>query len=347
MNELIAKPHILKKVNLSQIRKAIKNKGTVTRAEITKETKISSTTVRSLLTEMQLNGEIESIGYAESSGGRKAEKYRLKPDRYYGAAFCIAESDIHYLIVDIFGKIVETGILGQRETLASDITKTITCFLDDLINRKEIKSIGLGVPGVVEDVTYLKFSHGIELDKIDVGSFFTQRYGIPVVLENDINAITIGFARRIEQLQQNGSVNANLVLVYFGKGIGAGIIAGERIIRGWSNFAGEIGLIPQNGQKILSEQISEADDALYTTHVIQIICWICALINPKTIALAGPDFRGGCFEAIRNGVNDLFPQNMRADILYSPDIWNDYNEGMAFLTAGRIFDEIQFTKELL
>lgn len=89
MDTLTARPRVLKQANLSLIRKVLKAKGTATRAEIAYETKISSTTVRSLLSEMMQNGEIESVGYDESSGGRKAERYGFRPNRYYGAAFCI------------------------------------------------------------------------------------------------------------------------------------------------------------------------------------------------------------------------------------------------------------------
>ena len=77
MDTLTARPRLLKQANLSLIRRVIKNRGTATRAEIAGETQISSTTVRSLLAEMLENGEIESIGHDESSGGRKAERYFL------------------------------------------------------------------------------------------------------------------------------------------------------------------------------------------------------------------------------------------------------------------------------
>lgn len=85
MDTITARPRLLKQANLSLIRKVIKSKGTATRAEIAAETKISSTTVRSLLAEMMENGEIQGIGHDESSGGRKAERYGFKPDQYYGA----------------------------------------------------------------------------------------------------------------------------------------------------------------------------------------------------------------------------------------------------------------------
>ena len=82
------------------------------RAEIAYETKISSTTVRSLLSEMMQNGEIESVGYDESSGGRKAERYGFRPNRYYGAAFCITGDQIYGLLINVCGEIVGKNKAG-------------------------------------------------------------------------------------------------------------------------------------------------------------------------------------------------------------------------------------------
>lgn len=71
MDTLNGRPKLLKQANLSLIRKVITAEGTATRAEIARKTNISSTTVRSLLAEMLENGEIESLGFDESSGGGK------------------------------------------------------------------------------------------------------------------------------------------------------------------------------------------------------------------------------------------------------------------------------------
>ncbi len=193
MDTLTARPRLLKQANLSQIRRVIKRRGTSTRAEIAGETQISSTTVRSLLAEMMENGEIESIGHDKSSGGRKAERYRFKPDKYYGAAICISGSDMHGLLVGICGEILETVRL---EFTGSDYEPAICAFLDELMARKDIKSIGIGVPGIVEGGAFWQGTGGSdELCRYDLGDRLAERYHIPVVMENDLNATAIGFGR--------------------------------------------------------------------------------------------------------------------------------------------------------
>lgn len=345
MDNLTARPQLLKQANLSFIRKVLKNKGTVTRAEIAWETKISSTTIRSLLTEMQQNGEIESVGYDESSGGRKAERYRLKMDRYYGAAFCITDDKINCLTINICGEVVETIELGISD---GDVETPIISCLDDLTARMEIKSIGVGVPGIVDGSGYMKKNHDNKFYKVDIGEKLAKRYDIPVIIENDLNAITIGIGRCYEKrYPYRHPENMNMAFIYFEEGcISAGFIVNGKIIRGWNNYAGELGLIPIDSEKSLSARMAKpVDNEEYIKLIIKITSWICGILNPQYVALGGPTFRKECLGDIIDGLYSLLPQKMFADILYSPEVQHDYFEGMAFLTAEKMFDEVQFVKE--
>lgn len=346
MDTLTARPNLLKQANLSLIRRVIKNMGTATRAEIAAETKISSTTVRSLLSEMIQNGELESIGYDRSSGGRKAERYRFRPDRYYGAAICINDSRALGLLVNLCGEIVETTELHISE---KNMESEIFSFLDDLIGRREIKSIGIGVPGIVENGCYWRMGKDTgELYRIDIGDALTQKYRIPVIMENDLNATAIGFGRcYTKEFPCENPENINMAYLHFEKGcVSAGFIMGGRIIRGCNNFAGELGLIPMENGRLLDQCMAEvSDDIAYVDLIVKITGWICGILNPQYILLGGPDFRKKCLGPISDTLSTLLPEHMHTEILYASNVWHDYQDGMAHLTAGKIFDDIQFIKE--
>lgn len=346
MDILTARPQLLKQANISLIRRVMKNRGNVTRAEIADETKISSTTVRALLTEMMENGEIKSIGYDESSGGRKAERYILNPNRYYGAAFCITDNQIHGLLVNVCGEILETAVLESSD---GNYEQAITGYLDEVISKREIRSIGIGVPGVVEGGSFLrKKDIGDELCRVDLGDRLSARYKIPIVMENDLNATAIGFGRCYQnEFPDENPNDTNMAYLHFEKGcISAGFIANGKIIRGSNNFAGEISLVPMEDGRNLEEWIAEPlGEKRYTKLVVQIIGWICGILNPEYVVLGGPDLRKECVGSIEEGLFALLPKNMYAKILYASDLWHDYHEGMAYLTAGKMFDEVQFIKE--
>lgn len=345
MDLCTARPPVLKQANLSFVRKVIKNKGSATRAEIALETNISSTTIRSLLLEMQQNGEIESLGYDQSSGGRKAERYRFKKDRYYGVAFCIMEHAIHYLLVNICGEIVENGSLHSPET---DPVSSIISFLDILTAQKEIKAIGLGVPGITDEGGYFKENEDAVLVYHDIGKVISKKYQLPVVLENNLNAIAIGFATCYKQkFPCENTENTNMAFLHFDKGcVSAGFICNGKIIRGCRHYAGELGLIPENGEETLGEYMARPLDGIgYTKTVSKIISWICGVLNPQYIALGGPAFHKIYLPSICETLAALLPAPMQPELLYAPDVRHDYYEGMASLTAEKIFSDVQLIKE--
>lgn len=346
MDSLTARPNLLKQANLSLIRRIIKTNGSATRAEIAMETRISSTTVRSLLSEMLENGEIEGIGLDASSGGRKAQRYRLNPERCHGAAFCLLDDRVVFLLVNMCGEIVEKR---ELEAVGENYRQPLLSCLDKLIREKEIKSIGLGVPGIVEKGCYWRKSREDgKLYKSDIGDFLAQRYHIPVIMENDLNATAIGFGRcYAKEFPEENPEDTNMAFLHFEKScISAGFISGGRIIRGCNNFAGELGLLPADGDHLLDDYLTETmNDTEYVNHLIKIIGWVCGILNPAYVALGGPDLRPDCIGAVSDGLSALLPRQMAAEILYSPDVWHDYYDGLAFLTAGRMFEEIQFTKE--
>lgn len=344
MEHMTGRPNTIKQVNLTAIRKSIKEKGSATRAEIVESTNISVTTVRNILTEMLNTGEIIEAGFDESIGGRRAVRYKLKKDKFFGAAFCIGNDAIHYLTVDICGEIYEKGTI----TVENDIFESMCSFLDKLIERLEIKSIGIGVPGIVNGMTYQKKNTDGEMETYSIGELVKKRYGVPVILENDINAVALGFGRcYLKQYPKEKCENINMAYIHFGKKcLSAGFLSEGRILRGWHNFAGELGLFPAEGTETLDEILASApEDSEYAKITAKIIGIICCVLNPQYIAVGGENFRKECLSSIIESVRGVLPDKMSAEIVYAEDKWHDYYEGMAYLTAEHIFADVSIVKE--
>lgn len=346
MDALTGRPQLLKQANLSLIRKVVRARENATRAEIAQETGISSTTVRSLLAELIESGELESVGYDESSGGRKAERYRFRPERYHAAVFCMTDDEGRFLLVNTCGEVVEERLLNIVE---DDFLGAIVACLDGLGKEYELKAIGLGVPGVVEGLAYWKKTLKDEtLRRIDLGEAVAQRYGLPVVMENDLKATAVGFGRCYQSsYPDENPENTNMAYVHFrGDCVSAGFLANGRIVRGHNNFAGELGLLPTPDGRVLDECLAAPLGELeYVKLVANILGWICAILDPQYIALGGPDFPRDCLGPIVGALSALLPHNMLPEILYAPDMWHDYYLGMAHLTVGKMFDEVQLVKE--
>lgn len=116
-----------------------------------------------------------------------------------------------------------TGIAGYLGTSASAFT-----------------SIGVGIPGQVEPATG-RVTHAVNLgvDALDFGVRLTTELGVPVHVENDVNAAALGVYRLLETDSVHSMAYLNL-----GTGLAAGLVLDGMLWRGSRGTAGEIGHIP-------------------------------------------------------------------------------------------------------
>jgi predicted NBD/HSP70 family sugar kinase len=79
--------------------------------------------------------------------------------------------------------------------------------------------------------------------EVDAAALFTDATGLPVMLSNDANAAAI--AERLNGVAQD---IASFAYLYFGAGLGLGLIHQGQLVSGAHGNAGEIGHIPIPGQ---------------------------------------------------------------------------------------------------
>ena len=100
-------------------------------------------------------------------------------------------------------------------------------------------AVGIGVPGLV-DVEQGAVKHAVNLDVdgdwLPLRTLLGDRLGVPVVVENDVNAAALGAVAL--------SGKEDLVYLSIGTGLAAGLVLGGRLRRGNHGAAGEIGHLP-------------------------------------------------------------------------------------------------------
>lgn len=103
-------------------------------------------------------------------------------------------------------------------------------------------AIGIGTPGAVDETTGdVNDIANLAIGHVPLASAIRARCGMPVTVENDVNAAAVGAARLVEDGRAAGETIAFLNL---GTGLAAGIIRDGELDRGSSNTVGEIGHIP-------------------------------------------------------------------------------------------------------
>jgi predicted NBD/HSP70 family sugar kinase len=118
------------------------------------------------------------------------------------------------------------------------------------LTKDTVRGIGIAIPGPVDFASATVVSPPIMTgwDAYPIRSWFDSRFGCPVVVDNDANAMALGEHNR------EFADRDSLVMVKVATGIGAGIIAHGSMYRGADGAAGDIGHI----------QIDPRDDHLGT-----------------------------------------------------------------------------------
>jgi len=142
------------------------------------------------------------------------------------------------VLVDATGAVIESLRIptghGPNEVVASAIAAVTRVAAESLA---DIRSIGVGIPGTVDSATGL-VSHAINLgiERLELGATLASRFGMPVRVENDVNAAALGAFHLLQQ-----PATASIGYVNLGTGLAAGLVLRGELWRGARGAAGEIG----------------------------------------------------------------------------------------------------------
>jgi glucokinase len=140
----------------------------------------------------------------------------------------------------MIAKVVGNTNLGEgREVVVAHMVQAIRALRDQL-GQASLSGIGVVVPGFInlEEGKIVNANNLSSLEGFPFRDRLEESLETPVVLENDANAAALG-----EKWMGAGRDVEDLVLLTLGTGIGGGIIAGGKVIHGYTGMAGELGHI--------------------------------------------------------------------------------------------------------
>ncbi|HDR04392.1 MAG TPA: ROK family transcriptional regulator [Candidatus Marinimicrobia bacterium] len=238
----------LREVNEVRLLNLIRTESPISRSGIAKLANMSKATVSEIIHRLDELGLIIEIGKGESTakGGKRPTLLKMNPEGGYvfGLEFKLGGTLI--ALANIEGQqIAENWVEHAVGSAIDEVLPNVISAMDDMLaevdnSLEKLVSIGLGTPGLVN------YDKGMLLVADTLGGWanqpltkhFTDHFGVPVVLENDVNTITLG-----EFLFGIGQQESDMICISIGDGIGAGIIQNRKLIRGINGAAGEIGYI--------------------------------------------------------------------------------------------------------
>lgn len=249
MDERVGKPTLLKEINSRLLLRAIRDKGPVSRPQLSEMTSLSLPTVNARVKRLIEAEFVREAGHTarhtRSQGGKSAGLVEFNGKYGYVAGIDIGGHQVSLAVVaDLTGDVVarERRVLEQPVD-AEKVLEMIWASLDPTLAKEGIEAsdlmaVGLSVPGAVDPITkeVTAVANVPGWAEAELTDRLSERLGRPLVIENNVNAAMegerwLGAARGVR----------DAVFVAIGAGLGSGILMDGRIRSGWRGAAGEIG----------------------------------------------------------------------------------------------------------
>lgn len=237
---------LIREPNEVRVLRLVRDIGQISRIEIARICELSKASVSDIVLQLIEAGFLQETGKAESTqkGGRKRILLRFQPLAGIVAGVDIKLNHTKVALTDLNATLLAEESFSYDVGIAlSHVIHKIIETVDVLLRhssgrRSKLVGIGIGVPGLIDYSTNaLRFEHTMkDWQGESLSQEIETRFKVPVYAENDVKAMTLG-----EYLFGAGKGIRDLIHIWLGDGIGAGIIINGKLHRGITSSAGEIG----------------------------------------------------------------------------------------------------------
>ncbi|WP_445492720.1 ROK family transcriptional regulator [Niallia sp. 03133] len=260
-----------KQKNKALVLQTILKSGQISRVGISERTKLTRATITNITAELIQDGLIHEIGSIEAGkvrAGRKLVALELNGDSTIVVGIHIRMDRLELGLVNLKGEVKAFKKTALPENLDAQyfvewLTFEIKSFLE---THQPISIYGIGV-GSVGLVNFLEGkiveAKHCGWENVDIISILSASFPLPIFLDHNVRAMALA-----EKMYGKNVSDEDLLFIYIGKGIGAGMVIHNQIFRGRKTGAGEFGHMTYmpNGKKCwcgnngcLEQYVSEAE----------------------------------------------------------------------------------------
>lgn len=218
------------------------------RADLVAETGHARSTIASRIDALLPTGLVRAEA-ASSTGGRPPAVYAFDPGARMVLAVDLGAVHLAVAVLDLAGRVLASErvdcditegpipVLNRIAALGSALIAAAGQPAEDLVG------VGIGVPGPVEQASGRPKNPPImpHWDGVDIKGILGEQFGVPVLVDNDVDLMALG------EHSVTYPETTHLLFVKVATGIGAGIIANHRLVRGTDGAAGDLGHVAVPG----------------------------------------------------------------------------------------------------
>lgn len=272
----VSKVNDLKKENRKKIRECLYDGKIWTKNELSLQTGLSLASTTNLIQELRQSKEIDFIGEAKSTGGRKSKQYQLNKDYQHLLKVILKKNKKDYefifRIVDLYNTVLfQKNILSLKGTVFELKDHLLEIFKKD----SKINLICLSLPGICHR-GFVDLCDFEDFQNKNILNILNKEIPQKIIIENDVNCASIGFSHTYSSYQ-------NSVLIYQPAVdyVGCGLIIEGKLYNGFSHFAGELRCLPFYDEQSQNKMLKDNPQELLEKQ----IATLCCVLNPEAIGI--------------------------------------------------------------
>ncbi|MBU1306201.1 MAG: ROK family protein [Alphaproteobacteria bacterium] len=225
--------------------------GPLGRTEIARRAQLTAQAVANIVDELIGEDMLVELGRLRSGRGQPPLQFAVNPNGPMTVGIEIATDHMVTVLIDLSGQIRAQSIRQVTVTDPAHVLPELNAAVIGIRNSlggDAVRLLGVGVvmpgPFEIEGMSSVGPATLPGWTGLDVKSIASAAIGEAVEIENDATAAAVG-----ERLYGAGRNHSNFCFVYFGVGLGLGVIHEGRPLRGAFGNAGEIGhlgITPRN-----------------------------------------------------------------------------------------------------
>ncbi|MGW0467684.1 ROK family transcriptional regulator [Streptomyces sp. NPDC003027] len=246
-------PRVLRAMNDRAALDLLLEHGTLSRTRIGKLTGLSKPTASQLLARLEAAGLVVATGTTAGRPGPSAQLYAVNARAAFAAGLDVTPHRIRAAVADITGEVVGEFELATPGRAAEGVVRQVTTALDGAakdagITRSEVHRLVIGTPGAFDPATgRLRYaSHLPGWHSPTLLEELAAVLPMPFEYENDVNLAAVA-----EQRLGAARGHDDFVLLWNEEGLGAALVLGGRLHRGFTGGAGEVGFLPVPGTPLV------------------------------------------------------------------------------------------------
>ena len=232
-----------RRINEAVVLGALHDHGPISRIDMVELTSLSPATITGITGKLIRQGLAREREAGVSTGGRPPMLVEIDRDAGCVVGIKLTEDHLVAALTDLGAEVlaersVPLGADRDPESVVDALAGTVAELVATEPGRR-FYGVGIGLAGAIDRREGIcRFSPFLPWRDVPLRSMLEPRVGRPVVVENDVSALTLA-----ERWFGGGAGYSDFVVVTVGRGVGLGMVLDGRLYRGGRGAGGEFGHI--------------------------------------------------------------------------------------------------------